>query len=215
MLEQWERANSCFVVPILNSRVTVLKKIEENWEKAKNISLGRGKLEAKEAFIATLGKLFGILNCKCEIKLCSEFEGPCPGGADCKHEVHMSCSCSKDMKIPVKELVFINSQREKVGSVGQHQIGLPDLPEYRRQIKKQKRQEDELRRISEYKQKRKEELTLQPNEVLFSDEVEEPTDVTDEESEDPLQIPCDDSDVPSTSSTSQYNTLQLRNVAKY
>lgn len=117
------------------------------------------------------------------------------------------------MKIPVKELVFINSQREKVESVGQHQIGLPDLPEHRRQIKKQKRQEDELRRISEYKQKRKEELTLQPNEVLFSDEDEEPTDVTDEESEDPLQIRCDDSDVPSTSSSSQYNTLHLCNVA--
>src|SRR5678816_131409 len=102
--------------------------------------------------------------------------------------------------------------REKVGSVGQHQIGLPYLPEHRRQIKKQKRQEDELRRISEYKQKRKEVLTLQPNEVLFSDEDEEPTDVTDEESEDPLQNPCDDFDVPSTSSISQYNTLQLSYV---
>lgn len=142
MLEKWELANSCFVVPILNSRVTVMKKIEENWEKAKNISLGRGKLEVKETFIATLDKLFDILICKCEIKLYSEFECPCPGGADCKHEVHISCSCSKDMKIPVKELLFINSQREKVGSVGQHQIGLPDLPEHRRQIKKQKRQED-------------------------------------------------------------------------
>src|SRR5678815_1547720 len=96
-----------------------------------------------------------IRDSKCEIKLCSEFEVPCPGGADCKHEVHISCSCSMDMKIPVKELVFINSQREKVGSVGQHQIGLPDLPEHKRQIKKQKREEDELRRISEYKQKRK------------------------------------------------------------
>jgi hypothetical protein len=213
VLEKWELANSCFVVPILNSRVTVLKKIEENWEKAKNISLGRGKLEVKEAFIAILDKLFDILNCKCEIKLCSEFEGPCPGGADCKYEVHISCSCSKDMKIPVKELVFINSQRKKVGSVGQHQIGLPDLPEHRRQTKKQTRQEDELRRISEYKQKRKEELTLQPNEVISSDEDEEPTDVTGEEFEDPLNIPWDDSDVPSTSSTSQYNTLQLRNVA--
>jgi hypothetical protein len=106
-------------VPILNSRVSVLSKIEDNWEKAKNISLGRGKPAVKEAFIATLDKLFDILNCKCEIKLCSEFEGPCPGGADCKHEVHISCSCSMDMEMTVKELLFIKSQREMVGSVGQ------------------------------------------------------------------------------------------------
>src|SRR5678815_3689174 len=48
VLEKFKLANSCFVVPILNSRVTVLKKIEENREKATNISLGRGKLELKE-----------------------------------------------------------------------------------------------------------------------------------------------------------------------
>ena len=63
-------------MPILNARVTVLKKIEKSREKGKNISLGRGKLEVKEAFIAKLDKLFDILSCKCEIKLCSEFEGP-------------------------------------------------------------------------------------------------------------------------------------------
>lgn len=74
-------------------------------------------------------------------------------------------------------------------------MGLPDLLENRRQINMQKRQEDELRRIFEYKQKRKEELKLQPNEVLFSDEDKDPTDVTYEESEDPLQIPCVDSSV--------------------
>lgn len=67
----------------------------------------RGKLEIKEAFITMLDKLFDILNYKCEVKLFSECEDPCSGGADCKHEVHISCSCSKDMKIPVKELVYI------------------------------------------------------------------------------------------------------------
>ncbi|GLG97439.1 Protein of unknown function [Gryllus bimaculatus] len=84
------------------------------------------KREERAVLIATLDKLFDIFNCKCEIKSCSKFEGPFPGGADCKHEVHIS-SCSKDIKIPVKELLFINSQCD-VASVGQHQIGLPDLP---------------------------------------------------------------------------------------
>lgn len=54
-----------------------------------------------------------------------------------------------------------------------------------------------------------EKITLQPNGTLLSDEDRQLTDVTDEESKDPLQLPCDDTYVPSTLSTSKYNTLQL------
>lgn len=82
--------------------------MEENWEKAKNISLSRRKLEVKESFIATLDKLFDIFNCKCEIKLYLEFEGKRAGSVDCKPEVNIFCSCSKDVNIPVKELMFMN-----------------------------------------------------------------------------------------------------------
>lgn len=137
MFEQWERAISSFAVTILNSRVTDLKKIEGNWEKDKNISLGRGKLEVKDVFIATLDKLFHIFNSKCEIRLWSEFESSLPGNFDSQHEVYNFCYCSKDMKILVKELMLINSQREKVRSV--------------KRIQKQQRCENGLRRISECK----------------------------------------------------------------
>jgi hypothetical protein len=47
-------------------------------------------------------------------------------------------------------------------------------------------------------------LILPSNEIVFSDEDGEPTDVWVEESEGSLQIPCDDANVPTTSSTSHY-----------
>lgn len=60
----------------------------------------RAKPQAKESFIATLDKLFDILNCKYKkIKTCSEFEGTCPREAGCKHEIHMftvSSTCMLD-----------------------------------------------------------------------------------------------------------------------
>ena len=33
------------------------------------------------------------------------------------------------MKITVKELAFLKGQRDKTGSIGPHQNGLPDIPE--------------------------------------------------------------------------------------
>lgn len=126
MFDQWairERINNSFAVLILNWRVTIIKKIKKYSEKTKNTSLGRGKQEVKEAFIAMLDKLFDILNCKCETKLRSEFVCrwnsiricvhliSCTGGVDCKHEVHTFCCCYKNMKIPAKELMLINKHR--------------------------------------------------------------------------------------------------------
>jgi len=39
------------------------------------------------------------------------------------------------MKIPVKELAFIKGHRNKTGSIGPHQIDLPDIPENKRLMK--------------------------------------------------------------------------------
>lgn len=77
-------------------------------------------------------------------------------------------TCPKVMKIPVTELAFIKGQREKTGSIGPHQIGLPDLPEHNRQVKKRKRQEDERIRHTEYKQKRKYDTSKPTNEIILS-----------------------------------------------
>ena len=56
------------------------------------------------------------------------------------NQAHINCSCSREKKIPVKELAYIKGQKEKVGSKGPHQMGGPDLPEHKRQVKKLERQ---------------------------------------------------------------------------
>ena len=60
VIENWKRANDLFKPPVINSRITVLNKIQDSRELAKDISLGRGKSEVKKRFIAKLGKLFDI-----------------------------------------------------------------------------------------------------------------------------------------------------------
>ena len=67
----------------------------------------------------------------------------------------------------MKELAFIRGQRDKTGSFGPHQIGLPDVPEHNRQVKKQKREEDEKRRLAEYKQKSKQDVSIPSNEIIL------------------------------------------------
>ena len=213
VLEQWRRANSAFISPIINSRVTIVKKIQQNWELAKNISLGRGKLDVKEAFASKLEKLFDILNCKCDIVLCSEFG--CSKVASCKKEAHINCSCPKEMKIPVKELIFIKGQRDKTGSIGPYQIGLPDLPEHKRQVKKQKRQEDESRRLAEYKQRTKQDVLIHSKEICSpDDENDEYVADIEGENKENNELTIQDPSMPSTSKGKiEYNTLEIPNVA--
>jgi len=43
----------------------------------------------------------------------------------------------------MKELVFIKGQRDKTGSIGPQQNGLPDIPEIKKLLKRQKRREEE------------------------------------------------------------------------
>ena len=164
VFENWERASHSFVNPVVNARITILKKIQERWD----ISLDRGKLDVRETFNAKLDKLFDILNCKCKIFICSEFG--CPAG--CKKEAHIYCTCPKEMKIPVKELAFIKGQRDKTGSIRPRQIGLQDIPafpENKRLLKRQKR-EEERKWLDQHKQRRSPDSSLLPNELIFADE---------------------------------------------
>ena len=79
-----------------------MSKLKEVWNQAVKFSLGKGKLDAKERFIVKLDKLFDILTCKCKITSCEG--GSCEG---CVIQVHINCSCSRNKKIPVKDLAYI------------------------------------------------------------------------------------------------------------
>lgn len=50
---------------------------------------------------------------------------------------HITCSSSSEIGIPDKEFIYIKGQKEKAGS--KRQMGGPDLPEHKRQLKKLER----------------------------------------------------------------------------
>jgi hypothetical protein len=116
VLEKWQLANSAFEPPVVNSQVchsipkvvlyccnlfqfvkiTMVKRIQDSWDQARDVSLGRGKLSVKDAFLEKLDKLFDILNCKCEMVPCRDHS--CP--VTCTKEIHVTCSCAKEKRIP-------------------------------------------------------------------------------------------------------------------
>ena len=139
--------------------------------------------------------------------MCSEFG--C--ATDCTKEAHINCTCSKDKKIPVKELAFIKGQRNNIGSIGPHQIGLPDFPEHNRLIKKQKRGEVERTRLADAEQKKEclQTSSLPSHEESSSGVGNEKESDTEDGSESNYDLAA-----PSTSNgEKQYNTLDIPNVA--
>src|SRR5688572_16109171 len=130
ILAQWCRANPKFTEPVINTHTRIKAKLKSMWEQGNKVSLGRANLEEKDRFMEKLDRLMDILTCKCDIKSCAD--AGC--NSACFSGVHISCDCSREKKIPVIELAFIKGQREKVGSIGPHQIGPVDLPETRRQL---------------------------------------------------------------------------------
>jgi hypothetical protein len=149
MLAIWERANAKFCEPVINTKRRIKTKVKALWEQATEIALGRGRLDEKHKFIEKLDRLVDILNCKCDIIYCAEFG--CGDG--CSSAVHINCTCIKEKKIPVLELAFVKAQRVKIGSKSSQQIGSIDIPESRRQIKQQQRQENHERAVEKRRNK--------------------------------------------------------------
>nr|XP_047127618.1 uncharacterized protein LOC124808520 [Hydra vulgaris] len=106
-----------------------------------------------------LDKLFGILNCKCQISYCNEFG--CK--VVCKQQAHITCNCSKEFKIPIIDIFYIKTERDKVGARGLLQKSSKDLPEYNKQVKTLHNHS-----IKEaFKRKREESITT--NKILSND----------------------------------------------
>ena len=118
LINQWVKANALFKPPVIVSDKTIIDKIVEAWSFVSDVVSKSVSKTKKEKFIIRLDKLFDIVTCKCQITSCSDFD--C--SSSCSQEAHISCSCQKDRKIPVKDIPFIKGQRDKVGSRGPYQI---------------------------------------------------------------------------------------------
>jgi hypothetical protein len=122
---QWKKANCKFLHPVIIKECSIKAKLKYLWETAVKVSLGNAKKSIKDTLIPKMDKLFDILSCKCLIMFCSEYG--CD--QDCKKQAHIKCTCVRESKIPVIELSFIKSQRDKVGSFAQYYIGGVDTLE--------------------------------------------------------------------------------------
>ena len=132
----WKRANSR--IKLVSEKYAIDKLVRE-WNDAGKFSNKRkGKDLAISHFREKLDKLFDLAKCKCPIYECKE--NSCLG---CEYQAHAAdCKCPKEDKIPLKELSFMKSQRDKVGNKGTMQIGPMDFPETKRQKRYLSRQEN-------------------------------------------------------------------------
>lgn len=126
---------SRFFMPGVNmiKETSIVTKIEKDWKKAVDIVNNKGKnlKDRKEAMIDRLDKIYDLLLCQCSnIQSCSE------KGCDsiCKKGAHIECTCSKEQKIPVIELLFVRDQRARVKDG--LMIGLADHRESRKMAAK-------------------------------------------------------------------------------
>ena len=88
----------------------IWKRVENHVSKGK---MGRKNKQGKEDIVDQLDKLLDITTCKHTIKLCDDDGSGCVNGKECKSGAHIDCSCPREMKIPVLELKFLHSQRNK------------------------------------------------------------------------------------------------------
>ena len=107
LISLYSKANKEFL-PGKNmmNRDTIINKVERDWRRALDIVNNKGKSvkQKKENMMLKLDKIYSVLFCQCpNIRSCME-EG-C--GKDCKKGAHIECSCLKEQKLPVIELLFV------------------------------------------------------------------------------------------------------------
>lgn len=123
---QWQKANVLFTAPVTVGRKSLAQKIERLLNRAINAAHGRGKTGERAEVENSLDRLFDIVICSHTIYLCHESDSGCPNTKQCKKGVHISCTCPRDMKVPVEELAWLHSQRLKVGERGGMQMSVAD-----------------------------------------------------------------------------------------
>ena len=172
VVAQWQRANVGFQPPVVIAQDGLVKKIKLAWETANNIAWKRITKKAQiKTFEDKLDKLVDITKCRCDIISCEDFGCPescrrckdcgrcgackkCKECLECDQGAHISCSCVREMKLPLLELKFIDLQRKKTGEIGQMMISSTiDTVEQKKQLKTISRKELEARRASEKQEK--------------------------------------------------------------
>ena len=184
IVAQWQKANVKFDHPVIVTLRQVTSKVEAIWGKVWEVSRGKGKKKDKDKVAAMLDRLLDIVHCQCAILLCCEPNSGCANPSLCKVKAHTMCSCSRAEKVPVLELEWLRSQREKIGEKGGMQMASADHPFSKHLLKTEenKRRKDEAKKKREAKvQCHEEELLERQEEELLQKQEEEGEDIEMEE----------------------------------
>ena len=132
----WIKANAEFVPPVVISTKGLEDRIEREWKMAGDIAWKRiSKAKQIKTFEEKLDKLMDITKCRCEIITCMERQ--CLGPVECWCKDHITCSCTRETKLPVLDLQFLRSQRDKIGERAEIIISdTGDKVEHDRQVKR-------------------------------------------------------------------------------
>ena len=123
----WNKANAR--IHLVREKYAIDKLVQE-WETAKDCTKWGAKTTTVSKFKEKLDKLFDLCKCKCNIYECAE-----KSCVVCKYCTHVDGKTRKEDKIPLMELAFMKSQRDKVGDRGAMQIGSKDFIETKKQIR--------------------------------------------------------------------------------
>ena len=157
VLAQWEKANFLFQPPITCTTYAMERRLEKEWERAKLAARNKLNKVQKAELESKLDTLLDPLMCICQpIQKCSDVgclgpkkEPPCLVGG------HLTCSCPKENKIPKLELLFVKSQRAKVGERGGMQIASVDVKEDLKERKEAARKESVISTAAKTNEKEK------------------------------------------------------------
>ena len=142
--DQWKKANVLFVPPVTISKRRLEDKIELLFKKIQSCAQGRGKASERVKVVSILDKLFDIVQCSCQILVCSDINSHCPDPNKCNKKVHIVCTCPREQKIPTEELEWLKSQREKEGECSGMKMAGPDLIATKKYEKFLKNKEDKV-----------------------------------------------------------------------
>ena len=210
----YKKVNSNLVV---NSDRTILGKLTKEYKLMKELERSGKKTEG---FVVKLGKLFDIINCKCQILTCEDFK-TCEG---CDNKVHILCECEDDEKIPEVELLYVFDQRSRRdGLKGKFQISGRDEKEIDNMVEVEEEklvmlQNEKKKQDAINKAKEKEKERLESEKILTNTELSRALDDIDPENN---LLEADDSEIEHSgdkdfnlsSTVPRQNRQDLRNLS--
>ena len=171
VIKQWQISNNKLKPPVIVTNRALRLRLKTAWENVGRIARGKAEDSVKVKWDAKLDKLLDLTVCQCEIVLCTSSNSPCQGRKTCVQPGggHITCSCTREVKLPVLELEWVYHQRAKVGEVSARAMVGVDVVETRKQEKTEKRKEQDNEIVLVNYRRRKEQ-----DETLMSDKVTEP-----------------------------------------